>query len=71
MQNNFSPSVNIVRDNTKVINYITTPNAKQIFNQLVNDFKTGIHVFNLIGSYGTGKSSFLWALRQSLQTTTT
>ncbi|MBP6664469.1 MAG: hypothetical protein KA168_04170 [Chitinophagales bacterium] len=70
MQNNFSPSVNIVRDNTKVINYITTPNAKQIFNQLVNDFKTGIHVFNLIGSYGTGKSSFLWALQQSLQTTT-
>lgn len=67
MQNNFTPSVNIVRDNTKEINYITTPNAKLIFNQLVNDFKTGIHVFNIIGSYGTGKSAFLWALRQSLQ----
>jgi DNA replication protein DnaC/ribosomal protein S15P/S13E len=66
MQTNYNPSVNIIRDAGKSFNYIPTPNGKRVVGQLVDDFKKGIRSFNLIGSYGTGKSSFLLALEQSL-----
>ncbi|MCT1530203.1 hypothetical protein M3B46_04315 [Sphingobacterium daejeonense] len=33
----------------------------------MNDFKKGIRSFNIIGTYGTGKSSFLLALEQSIK----
>jgi hypothetical protein len=62
----YSSSVNIIRDEDRVLNYIPTPNGKRIAGQITNDFKLGIHSFNIIGSYGTGKSSFLWAFTQSL-----
>lgn len=62
----FSPSVNIIRDAEKLLNYIPTPNGKQVFNQLINDYKTGIRCFNIVGAYGTGKSSFLWAFEKSI-----
>ena len=35
----------------------------------MNDFKSGIHSFTIIGSYGTGKSSFLLALESDLKKT--
>ncbi len=63
----FSPSVNIIRDAKKDISYIVTPNAERASAQIADAFKKGVHAFTLIGSYGTGKSSFLWALQQSLQ----
>lgn len=66
MANNFTTSVNIIRDTDREFNYIPTPNAKQVVSQLVNDFKKGIRSFNVIGTYGTGKSSFLWAFEQSI-----
>ena len=66
MQLKFSPSTNIVRDTDKEINYIVTPNSKEVFNNIINNLKSGNKVFNLIGSYGTGKSTFLWALQQNL-----
>lgn len=59
--NTFSPSVNIIRDFEKELNYIPTPNAQLVFNKITNDFILGIRSFNIIGAYGTGKSSFLWA----------
>lgn len=62
----FSTSVNIIRDKNKDINYIPTPNACRIVEQIAKDFKKGTRSFNIIGSYGTGKSAFLWALEQSL-----
>ena len=62
----FSTSVNIERDNNKVLNYIVTANAKQAIGTIVNSFNTGIHSFCLIGSYGTGKSSFILALQNCL-----
>lgn len=62
----FSTSVNIERDNDKVINYIVTANAKQAIGTIINSFNTGIHSFCLIGSYGTGKSSFILALQNCL-----
>ncbi|WP_113923487.1 hypothetical protein [Cognataquiflexum aquatile] len=66
MANKFSPSTNILRDSNRVLNYIPTPNAKRVVKQLEENFSNGLHTFNLIGSYGTGKSTFLWALEQSL-----
>lgn len=66
MGNNFTTSVNIIRDTDRNFNYIPTPNAKQVVRQLVNDFKKGVRSFNIVGTYGTGKSSFLWAFEQSV-----
>lgn len=57
----FSPSINIVRDNGKDIDYILTPNAKLVYSQLVNGFQIGVRTYNLVGAYGTGKSAFLKA----------
>lgn len=67
MANNFTTSVNIIRDTDREFQYITTPNAKQVVSQIVNDFKKGIRSFNVVGTYGTGKSSFLWAFEQSVK----
>lgn len=66
MANNFTTSVNILRDTMRDFHYIPTPNAKQVVSQIVNDFKKGIRSYNIIGTYGTGKSSFLLALEQSI-----
>ncbi len=66
IQHKFTTSINIIRDSDRKISYIPTPNASRVVNQLANDFKTGIRSFSIIGSYGTGKSAFLWALRQTL-----
>ncbi len=63
----FSPSVNIIRDATKNLAYIPTPNSIQVFQQLLNDYHTGTRSFCIVGAYGTGKSSFLWAFQQSLE----
>lgn len=62
----YSPSINIVRDLNKNLEYISTPNAKQVYSQIANNYKSGIHSFNIVGSYGTGKSSFLLALEHHL-----
>ncbi|MEQ9307926.1 MAG: hypothetical protein RLN90_00620 [Balneolaceae bacterium] len=63
----FSPSVNIQRDSEKKFNYVVTPNSLEIYKQIVSNFNTGIHSFSIIGSYGTGKSSFLVAFKRNLQ----
>lgn len=69
MANNFTTSVNIIRDTDRDFNYIPTPNATQVVSQIVNDFKKGIRSFNIVGTYGTGKSSFLLAFEQSIKGT--
>src|SRR5688572_13446044 len=66
MPTKFTTSTNIIRDSSRELRYIPTPNSIQVVNQISNDFKKGLHSFNIIGSYGTGKSSFLWAFQQSL-----
>lgn len=66
MTADFSPSIHILRDANRKISYIKTPNGEKAANQILNDFKKGIRSFTLIGSYGTGKSSFLIALQQTL-----
>lgn len=66
MEFSFSPSINIVRDADKKIRYIPTANSKNVFQQISSNFKTGVHSFNIVGSYGTGKSAFLLALSKHL-----
>lgn len=66
MATKFTPSINIIRDENSQLEYLPTPNAERVANQIGEDFQKGIHSFTLIGSYGTGKSSFLWALEKSL-----
>ncbi len=63
----FTTSVNIERDFNNEFNYIVTPNSKVVYNEIINNFKSGIHSFNIIGSYGTGKSSFLLAFEKNLK----
>jgi nucleoside-triphosphatase THEP1 len=59
-------STNIVRDEFKNIDYVVTPNTKEIFDRIfINNYGAN-KSFNLIGNYGTGKSTFLWALEKNL-----
>ncbi|MGO2103507.1 MAG: hypothetical protein ACTH3E_10725 [Psychroflexus halocasei] len=62
-----SISTNIVRDESKELDYVVTPNSKEIFDRIfINNYGAN-RSFNLIGNYGTGKSTFLWALEKSLK----
>lgn len=63
----FSLSANIEEGFSKETQYIVTPNARQVAEGIVNGFKAGIHSFTIIGSYGTGKSSFLLVLERDLK----
>ena len=67
MSVNFSPSINIIRDASKQIDYIPTNNSKQIYQSIAVNFASGLHSFTIIGSYGTGKSAFLVALENTLK----
>lgn len=61
-----SVSTNIIRDEQGSLKYIATPNAVETFESIFKNIRKGHHSFNLIGSFGTGKSSFLLALEQTL-----
>lgn len=63
----YTPSVNIIRDSNYLINYIPTHNAELTFNSILNDVLIGVKSYVIIGAFGTGKSSFLLALRQTLE----
>ncbi len=61
----YSTSVNIVRDADRELTYHPTPNARRVVGQIGADFEKGLRSFNIIGTYGTGKSSLLWAFEKS------
>ena len=67
MVKTFSLSANIENGFAEGMQYLVTPNAQNAIHNIVNDFKSGIHSFTIIGSYGTGKSSFLLALESDLK----
>lgn len=69
MARTFSLSANIENGFAEGMKYLVTPNAKNAIHNIVNDFNSGIHSFTIIGSYGTGKSSFLIALEADLKET--
>ena len=59
-------STNIVRDESKNIDFVATPNTKEIFERIFVYNHGATRSFSLIGNYGTGKSTFLWALEKNL-----
>lgn len=62
----YIPSINIENNRNQRLNYIVTANAKNVLAGIIDSYKSGIHSFTLIGTYGTGKSSFLLALERDL-----
>lgn len=66
VKNKFSPSINIQRDKGVSFDYTQTRNASHAVNAILNNYRSGVRSFVLIGAYGTGKSSFLLALTQSI-----
>lgn len=59
-------STNILRDESLRIDFIPTPNAKENFDRIfINNYGAN-KSFNIIGNYGTGKSTFLWALENNI-----
>lgn len=66
MKRTFSLSANIENGFATDAQYIVTPNAQNAIHGIVSDYLAGIHSFTIIGTYGTGKSSFLLALESDL-----
>jgi len=66
MRTKFSPSINVLRDEGQDFGYIETPNAQRVANEILSGEQNGIHSYQLIGSYGTGKSAFLLAFANAL-----
>ena len=62
----YSPSVNIEHEIGSDFNYIVTPNAHSVLGNIVTNYQSGLHSFTIIGTYGTGKSSFIMALERDL-----
>lgn len=62
----FNISTNILRDQSKDLNYVVTPNATKIFERIFSSNNSSNKSFTIIGNYGTGKSTFLWALEKNL-----
>ena len=62
----YIPSVNIEMNKISDFRYIVTENAKLVAGNIVNSFNAGHHSFSIIGTYGTGKSSFILALEDDL-----
>jgi len=62
----FNVSTNIIRDQNTDLNYIATKNAADIYNRIASNYKHNNKFQAIIGSYGTGKSSFLWAFEKNL-----
>lgn len=62
----FTLSANIENGIAEGSNYIVTPNVQKVLQEILNGYQTGVHSFSIIGTYGTGKSSFLLQLEHDL-----
>ena len=60
-------STNILKNDDSSFNYIVTNNTQSIYTQVTSALSSKISCFNLIGSYGTGKSSFLIAMESTVK----
>ncbi len=63
----FNVSTNIIRDEDANLNYIVTKNASENFNLIASNYRQNNKFQAIIGSYGTGKSSFLWAFEKNIK----
>lgn len=68
MNSSFNLSANIENGFLMGNQYVVTPNGRKAVQSIIKDYHSGIHSFTIIGSYGTGKSSFLLALEADLDT---
>ena len=66
MNKGFSLSANIENGFPENVQYVVTPNGQRAAQSIIDDFHSGIHSFTIIGTYGTGKSSFLLALETDI-----
>lgn len=66
MNKGFSLSANIEEGFPANVQYVVTPNGQRAAQSIIDDFHSGIHSFTIIGTYGTGKSSFLLAIESDL-----
>lgn len=62
----YIPSVNIENGIADDFQYIVTPNTQVVLGNIVSSFNEGFHSFTIVGTYGTGKSSFIAALERDL-----
>ena len=62
----YIPSINIEMNTASDFRYIVTENARLVAGSIVNSYNSGHHSFSIIGTYGTGKSSFILALEDDL-----
>ncbi len=62
----YVPSVNIEMNTADDFQYFVTENARLVAGNIVNSFRSGHHSFSIIGTYGTGKSSFILAFENDL-----
>ena len=62
----FTLSANIENGIVEGSKYIVTPNVQKVLQEIVEAYQTGIHSFSIIGTYGTGKTSFLLHLEHDL-----
>lgn len=60
-------STNILKNDDSSFNYIVTKNTQSIYGQVTAALESKVSCFNLIGSYGTGKSSFLIAMESTVK----
>lgn len=63
----FKISTNIDRDANSVLDYIVTKNANEVYDRIIYNYGRNQHAFTIIGSYGTGKSTFLWAFEKHMK----
>lgn len=62
----YNASVNIEIGVQDDFQYIVTPNVQRVLGDIISSVNTGVHSFSVIGTYGTGKSSFIIALERGL-----
>lgn len=62
----FTLSANIENGIAEGSRYIVTPNVQKVLQEIIEGYQTGVHSFSIIGTYGTGKSSFLLQLEHDL-----
>lgn len=63
----YNASVNIEIGVPEDFKYIVTPNVQRVLGDIISNVSVGVHSFSVIGTYGTGKSSFIMALERGLK----
>lgn len=63
---NFTLSANLMNGLSIGTQYFVTPNVNKVLSEIISYHQAGLHSFTIIGTYGTGKSSFLLNLERDM-----